>query len=143
MEQTNKVIIVPNSRPIIIDAGWNSKKSMLSKRLNEDDPTHESHTFGGYLFYHARKHHKIETGCSCRHHHTTDNISNTKTASITGFVAGLMPCLTAIAPLIISGVHDGFNSTLLHILIYVSGMTLALCAFTGVLLLMKFFFKGK
>ena len=97
--------------------------------------------FGGYLFYKAKKHHKTEAGCSCGHHHTADTISNTKTASITGFVAGLMPCPTAIAPLFISGVHDGFNSTLVHILIYVAGMTLALFAFTGILLLMKSFFQ--
>lgn len=99
--------------------------------------------FGGYLFYKAKKHHKTETGCSCGHHHTTDAISNTKTASITGFIAGLMPCPTAIAPLIISGVHDGFNYTLVYILIYVTGMTLALFIFTGLLLLMKSFFQGR
>ncbi|MDN5213231.1 sulfite exporter TauE/SafE family protein [Fulvivirgaceae bacterium BMA12] len=97
--------------------------------------------FGAYLFYKAKKHHKTETGCSCGHHHATDTISNTKTASITGFIAGLMPCPTAVAPLIISGVHDGFNSTIVHILIYVSGMTLALFVFTGILLLMKSFFQ--
>lgn len=97
--------------------------------------------FGGYLFFNARKHRKTEGGCSCGRNHATDNISNTKTASITGFVAGLMPCPTAIAPLIISGVHDGFSSTLLHIFIYVLGMTLALFAFTGILLLMKSFFE--
>lgn len=98
-------------------------------------------TFGGYLLYRARKHRKTTAGCSCGHHHRTDTISNTKTASITGFVAGLMPCPTAIAPLIISGVHDGFNSTVVHIFVYVTGMTLALFVFMGVLLLMKSFFQ--
>ena len=97
--------------------------------------------FGGYLFFNARKHRKTGSGCSCGRNHANDKISNTKTASITGFVAGLMPCPTAIAPLIISGVHDGFNTTLLHIFIYVTGMTLALFAFTGILLLMKSFFQ--
>ncbi len=97
--------------------------------------------FGSYLLYKAKKHRKTETGCSCGHHHATDTISNTKTASITGFVAGLMPCPTAIAPLIISGVHDGFNYTLVHILVYVTGMTLALFTFTGILLLMKSFIQ--
>ncbi len=99
--------------------------------------------FGSYLFYQARKHRKTETGCSCGHNHATSDISNIRTASITGFVAGLMPCPTAIAPLIIAGVHDGFNSTLMHIFIYVAGMTLALFAFTGVLLLLKSYFQGK
>jgi len=61
--------------------------------------------------------------------------------SITGFIAGLMPCPTAIAPLIISGMHNGFSSTLVHIFVYVTGMTLALFAFTGILLLMKSFFQ--
>ena len=73
--------------------------------------------FGGYLFYTAKKHRKTDTGCSCGHHHGSDTISNAKTASITGFVAGLMPCPTAVAPLIISGVHDGFSYTLVHILV--------------------------
>ena len=54
-----------------------------------------------------------------------------------------MPCPTAIAPLIISGVHDSFNYALLHILIYVTGMTFALFIFTGVLLLMKSFFQRR
>lgn len=97
--------------------------------------------FGGYLFYKSTKHSKTETSCSCGHDHSTDKISNTKTASITGFVAGLMPCPTAIAPLVISGIHDGFNSTVMHILVYVTGMTLALFIFTGLLLLMKTFFQ--
>ncbi|MEL7004040.1 MAG: sulfite exporter TauE/SafE family protein [Bacteroidota bacterium] len=97
--------------------------------------------FGGYLLYVANKHRKTEGGCSCGRNHANDKISNTKTASMTGFVAGLMPCPTAIAPLVISGVHDGFNTTLLHIFVYVAGMTLALFAFTGLLLLMKSFFQ--
>lgn len=99
--------------------------------------------FGAYLFFKARKHRKTATGCSCGHHHATDRISNTKTASITGFIAGLMPCPTAIAPLILSGVHDGFSYTLVHIFVYVTGMTLALFAFTGVLLFMKSFFQHR
>ena len=70
-------------------------------------------------------------------------ISNIKTASITGFSAGLMPCPTAIAPLIISGIHEEFSFTLVHIFVYVSGMSLALFLFTGVLLLMKSFFQKR
>lgn len=97
--------------------------------------------FGGYLLYKARKHHQTESGCSCGHDHTTDMLSNTKTASITGLMAGLMPCPTAIAPLVISGVHDGFNTTLIHILIYVTGMTLALFSFTAILLVARSFFQ--
>jgi nickel/cobalt exporter len=99
--------------------------------------------YGGYLFYKARKHRKTETGCSCGHKHTTDDISNIKSASITGFIAGLMPCPTAIAPLIISGIHEGFSFTLIHIFVYVTGMTVALFAFTGILLIMKSFFQKK
>ena len=96
--------------------------------------------YGGYLFYQARKHRKTATGCSCGHHHDSDEISNAKTASITGFIAGLMPCPTALAPLIIAGIHDGFSSNIVHILVYVTGMTLALFTFTALLLLMKSFF---
>ncbi len=99
--------------------------------------------FGGYLWFKARKHRKTESGCSCGHHHdhARDKISNTKTASITGFIAGLMPCPTAVAPLILAGVHDGFSYTLMHIFIYVTGMTIALFVFTGMLILMKSFFQ--
>ncbi len=99
--------------------------------------------YGGYLFYKARKHRKTETGCSCGHKHSADDISNIKSASITGFIAGLMPCPTAIAPLIISGIHEGFSFTLMHIFVYVTGMSVALFIFTGVLLLMKSFFQKR
>lgn len=99
--------------------------------------------YGGYLFYKAKKHRKTESGCSCGHDHSHHEISSTKTASITGFIAGLMPCPTAIAPLILSGMHDGFNSTLVFILIYVIGMTLALFIFTGLLLLIKSFVQKR
>ena len=99
--------------------------------------------FGGYLFFQAHKHRKTASGCSCGRHHASDNISNARTASLTGFIAGLMPCPTAIAPLILSGVHEGFNYTLMHILVYVTGMTLALFIFTGILLAMKSFFQKK
>lgn len=96
--------------------------------------------FGGYLLYNARKHRKTESGCSCGHNHDKDELSSTKTASITGLITGLMPCPTAIAPLVISGVHDGFNTTLVHILVYVIGMTLALFGFTAILLIAKSLF---
>ncbi len=99
--------------------------------------------YGGYLFYKAKKHRKTELGCSCGHNHSTSEISSIKTASITGFIAGLMPCPTAIAPLIISGVNEEFSFTLIHILVYVLGMTLALFAFTGILLIAKSFFQNK
>lgn len=100
--------------------------------------------YGSYLWFKARKHRKTPTGCTCGHHHNHqhnhDKIANTRTASITGFIAGLMPCPTAIAPLIISGMHNGFSSSLLHILIYVVGMTLALLIFTGLLSAIKILF---
>lgn len=99
--------------------------------------------YGGFLLYKARKHRQTESGCSCGHSHSTSEISTIRTASITGFIAGLMPCPTAIAPLLISGVHEGFSYTLVHIFVYVSGMTLALFLFTGALLLMKSFFKTR
>lgn len=97
--------------------------------------------YGIYLFFKAKIHQNTATGCSCGRDHSSNKISNTKTASITGFIAGLMPCPTAIAPLIISGVHDGFSYSLIHIFVYVTGMTLALFTFTGILLLMKVFFQ--
>ena len=99
--------------------------------------------YGVYLFYKARKHRETESGCSCGHNHSSSEISSMKTASITGFIAGLMPCPTAIAPLIISGIHEGFSFTLVHIFIYVTGMTVALFVFTGFLLIMKSFFQNK
>jgi len=100
--------------------------------------------YGGYLFFQAKKHRKTKTGgCSCGHDHSNDTLSNLKSASITGFIAGLMPCPTAIAPLILSGLHDGFSYTLVHIFVYVTGMALALFVFTGLLLIMKSFFEKK
>ncbi len=99
--------------------------------------------YGAYLFFKASKHRQTASGCSCGHKHSSNEISNIKTASITGFIAGLMPCPTAIAPLIISGIHEGFSFTLVHIFVYVSGMSLALFIFTGVLLLMKSFFQNR
>jgi nickel/cobalt exporter len=99
--------------------------------------------YGAFLFYKAIKHRKTKSGCSCGHDHSSSEVSNIKSASITGFIAGLMPCPTAIAPLIISGIHDGFSFTLIHIFVYVTGMTVALFAFTGILLIMKSFFQNK
>lgn len=95
--------------------------------------------FGGYLYINSKKHRQTSIGCSCGHH-TDNTISDAKTASITGLITGIMPCPTAVAPLIISGIHDGFNHALVHIFVYVTGMTLALFLFTGVLLLMKSYF---
>lgn len=99
--------------------------------------------FGGYLYLHARKHKKTKTGCSCGHKHASETISNTKTATITGFIAGLIPCPTAIAPLILSGMHEGFSYTLIHIFVYILGMILALFSFTGILLLLRAYFHER
>lgn len=127
--------------------------------------------YGGYLWYNGRKNRHKEDACSCgHHHHDHDNIfvykpqdnqhsnvllhkpqeqhnhnesTSTRTATITGFIAGLMPCPTAIAPLILSGMEHGFSSALLHILIYVIGMTIALLSFTGALVLLKSVFQQK
>lgn len=103
--------------------------------------------YGGYLLYKARKHRPIESGaCSCGHDHDEHHHhkgGNTRTAIVTGLIAGLIPCPTAIAPLLLSGVHDGFSSSLLHVLVYAIGMTLALFCFAGLLLLIKSLFRKK
>lgn len=100
--------------------------------------------YGGYLFYQSRKHRPTSTGCSCgAHHHKKDEqTSSTWRASITGFIAGLMPCPTAIAPLLLAGAQGDFSSSLLHVLVYALGMVITLFAFVGLLILMKSVLSG-
>lgn len=66
-----------------------------------------------------------------------------RNASLTGLLAGLIPCPTAIAPLLFSGLNGEFETALQHILVYVVGMTLALIGFVAVVYLLKRVFHRK
>lgn len=92
-------------------------------------------SFGGYLLIrHLKLSRKKQTQCCSHHHHNDTNIKN---ATLTGILAGLLPCPTAIAPLLISGLDGDFNSSIWHILVYVIGMTIALIAFVILVMVLK------
>tara|TARA_B110000037_G_scaffold219157_1_gene283714 strand:- start:110 stop:784 length:675 start_codon:yes stop_codon:yes gene_type:complete len=94
-------------------------------------------SFGFYLLIkHLRSIRKKQAHC-CAHHHGDTNVKN---ATLTGILAGLLPCPTAIAPLLISGLDGEFNSAIWHILVYVIGMTIALLAFVLLVLVLKMLF---
>ncbi len=99
----------------------------------------------GFGLYLLQKHStlfrkKKPTTCCGHHHHKHENVKN---ATLTGLLAGLLPCPTAIAPLLIAGLDSEFSTALWHIMIYVIGMTAALIAFVFLVLVLKKIFHKK
>lgn len=92
--------------------------------------------FGIWLLIRYRKKSSGHThdNCSCRHNHRpVENQKNgLKKAATVGFISGLLPCPTAIAPIVLSGASGEFGNILLYILIYVLGMSMVLMAFVSV-----------
>ena len=96
--------------------------------------------FGVYLLIkYFRAARKKQAQC-CGHHHEHEHV-HVKNATLTGILAGLLPCPTAIAPLLISGMDGEFSTALWHILVYVIGMTVALVAFVLLVLILKEVFQ--
>ena len=91
--------------------------------------------FGAYLllryFFHKKKYNEIGHSCKHDHHFKLEKPALTQTALV-GTISGFLPCPTAIAPLMLSGIENNFSNALFYILIYVVGMSLVILAFTGI-----------
>jgi ABC-type nickel/cobalt efflux system permease component RcnA len=105
--------------------------------------------YGGYLlFKSSKKNHAYNCSCGSHHHQHAGEHHEIKTkessvarASFIGFVTGLMPCPTAIAPILLAGVNDNFSSSFTHVLVYAIGLVCMLFLFLGLLMVLKSFFK--
>lgn len=99
--------------------------------------------FGAYLLIREKLRKPEEVSC-CHHHdehHDHGNEPSIKNASLTGALAGLIPCPTAIAPLLFSGLNGEFQTALQHILVYVIGMTIALIGIVFLVYILKKIFQ--
>lgn len=92
--------------------------------------------FGLFLFYRSRNHVETKKGCSCGENHHIEE-ADLKTASITGILAGMIPCPTSVTPLIIAGLGSQMSHAVTYIFIYILGMSAAMLSFVFLIHLTK------
>lgn len=85
--------------------------------------------YGGYLAWNYHKSHKkgcTSGGCSCQAHKQASNNKRTGNSMIEGVIAGLIPCPTALAPLLLAGLDQHFTHVLGYLLVYLLGMSIVM-----------------
>lgn len=80
--------------------------------------------FGGYLLFKSYRHKKVKEKCSCGTKHTQSE--KLREATATGFIAGLIPCPTALTPLAFASLENNLTSAVLYIAVYIMGLMLSL-----------------
>lgn len=88
--------------------------------------------YGGYLtwnYYKLQKKGCLSGGCSCHAHKKPHADTRFGNPIIAGIIAGLIPCPTALAPLLLAGLDQHFTHVLGYLLIYLLGMSLIMIAF--------------
>ena len=94
--------------------------------------------FGTYLLIKYYRHNKTQNAHTCNHTHGFKLRKPTLTqTALVGMISGLLPCPTAIAPLMLSGIENNFSNALIYILIYVVGMSLVMVTLIGIFYFMK------
>ena len=80
--------------------------------------------FGGYILFQANdQEHDLD--CTCHEHQH----KNWKQLGLTGFLAGLIPCPSAIVPIMMSGAEGNIPSAIQYLGLYIMGMAIALFLF--------------
>ena len=81
--------------------------------------------FGLFLLFRYKRSEKNPSTC-CHHHDKQPAGSDIKKSAFAGMLSGLIPCPTAIAPLVMSGLDGDITNTVMYVLIYVIGMGIIL-----------------
>ncbi len=86
--------------------------------------------YGGYLtwnYYRLQKKGCLKGSCSC-HAHKISSTDAPANSIVAGAIAGLIPCPTALAPLLLAGLDQHFSHVVAYLLIYLLGMSLVMVA---------------
>jgi len=135
--------ITPRTKAIMIvhlygQVCWSEELDMLAKKHNLKIIEDNAQAF--LLIRNSKKNEEF-LGCSCSHETTKkeQEQKNKKEQILMGFIAGLTPCPSVFAPVIISLGSPSFSQVFLYVLSYMMGIIVVFVA----LYLLFFFLKGK
>lgn len=102
--------------------------------------------YGGYLtwnYFRLQKKGCLSGGCSCHSHKKSASEANASNSIIAGAIAGLIPCPTALAPLLLAGLDQHFTHVLGYLLIYLLGMSIVMIGLVLCFHIARPFIMGK
>ena len=85
--------------------------------------------YGGYLTWNYYQSHKkgcTSGGCSCSAHKKPSVENSSGNSVVAGIIAGLIPCPTALAPLLLAGLDQHFSHVLGYLFVYLLGMSIVM-----------------